>query len=316
MKRFRLIIFCVIAIIILSSCNNKKDNMYQITETYRILSTNSNTTYLSVDLPISYGYQSISNIEVLNADHYFFEQKDGYQTLNAHLQGDGEENIIILNYDISLSKGNINWDDNVNSQYLKPSEFIDSDNKNIVASAKSLIVENDDFKTAKNISEYVSNEIQFDYSEKINQDILKASEILDNKKGVCGDYSNLMTALLRAAGIPAKSVGGLVFNQLSNSSDWSSPAGSHAWVEFYTDGKWYFDDPTWGNRYFLNSDGYHLSYGASISNINSQEYKNVIHKLEEDGFFIIGAMTAPIKFIAWSDDENTTIVPRVDIRIK
>jgi hypothetical protein len=41
-----------------------------------------------------------------------------------------------------------------------------------------------------------------------------------------------------------------------------------------------------------------------------------MHKLEDEGFFIIGAMTAPIKFIAWSDDENTTIVPRVDISKK
>ena len=90
MKRFRLIII-IIAIIIFSSCNNKKDNIYQITETYSILSAKNKTTYLSVDLPITYGYQSISNIEVLNTDYYFFEQKDGYQTLNAHLQGDGEE---------------------------------------------------------------------------------------------------------------------------------------------------------------------------------------------------------------------------------
>ena len=315
MKRFRLIII-IIAIIIFSSCNNKKDNIYQITETYSILSAKNKTTYLSVDLPITYGYQSISNIEVLNTDYYFFEQKDGYQTLNAHLQGDGEEKTIILNYDITLSKGNINWDDNVNDQYLNPSEFIDSDNKKIIESAKSLIVENDDLDTAKNISKYVSRKIKFDTSIKINQDSLKASEVLEVKKGVCVDYSNLMTALLRAAGIPAKSVSGLVFNRLSNSSDWSSPAGSHAWVEFCVDGEWYFDDPTWGNRYFMNSDGYHLSYGTQIGNINSQEYKNVIHKLEDDGFFIIGAMTAPIKFIAWSDDENTIIVPRVDISKK
>jgi hypothetical protein len=315
MKRFRLIII-IIAIIIFSSCNNKKDNIYQITETYSILSAKNKTTYLSVDLPITYGYQSISNIEVLNTDYYFFEQKDGYQTLNAHLQGDGEEKTIILNYDITLSKGNINWDDNVNDQYLNPSEFIDSDNKKIIESAKSLIVKNDDLDTAKNISKYVSRKIKFDTSIKINQDSLKASEVLEVKKGVCVDYSNLMTALLRAAGIPAKSVSGLVFNRLSNSSDWSSPAGSHAWVEFCVDGEWYFDDPTWGNRYFMNSDGYHLSYGTQIGNINSQEYKNVIHKLEDDGFFIIGAMTAPIKFIAWSDDENTIIVPRVDISKK
>ncbi len=175
--------------------------------------------------------------------------------------------------------------------------------------------ESDALKTAKRISNYVSRKIKFDNSTKINQDPLKASEVLQLKKGVCSDYANSMTALLRAAGIPARSVGGLVLNRLGNSSDWSSPAGAHAWVEFYIDGNWYFADPTWGNRYFMNSNGYHLSYGTAID-IFSQEYKDTIDKIKSEGFHIIGSMTSPIRFTAWSDDENATIVPRVDITKK
>lgn len=313
MRKFSLII--LIFIIFISSCTHEQVNTYQIIETYKILSPNNKPVYLSIDLPITYGYQSISNLEVLNADDYFLEQNDGYQTLYAQLKGDGGEKTIILEYDITLFKGNINWDNDINNEYLNPSELIDSENEEIIETARALMDESDALKTAKRISNYVSRKIKFDNSTKINQDPLKASEVLQLKKGVCSDYANSMTALLRAAGIPARSVGGLVLNRLGNSSDWSSPAGAHAWVEFYIDGNWYFADPTWGNRYFMNSNGYHLSYGTAID-IFSQEYKDTIDKIKSEGFHIIGSMTSPIRFTAWSDDENATIVPRVDITKK
>ncbi|NMB44383.1 MAG: hypothetical protein GX995_09680 [Clostridiales bacterium] len=34
------------------------------------------------------------------------------------------------------------------------------------------------------------------------------------------------------------------------------------------------------------------------------------------GYHIIASMTSPIRFTAWSDDENATIIPRVDITKK
>ncbi len=81
-----------------------------------------------------------------------------------------------------------------------------------------------------------------------------ASDILKSKKGICRDYANLTTALLRAAGIPAKAVNGLVLNDLTEPAEWMSSAqnGSHAWVEFYSDGEWHFADPAWG-RIFLTA---------------------------------------------------------------
>lgn len=313
MTKVKLIIFIFITTFALSACNQKPENTYQITETYKIESATDKITYLSVDLPITYGYQSIGDIEVQNVEEYSYEQKGDYQTLNTHIKGNGDEITVVVKYEITLAKGNISWHETVDNQYLNPSELIDSEDQKIIETAKSLIVKDDNLKTAKNISKFVSDNIQFDTTEKINQRSLKASEVLDNKQGVCYDYANLLTALLRAADIPTKSTGGLSVKNLSQSSDWSSQAGSHAWVEFYIDGQWYFDDPSWGNKYFMNSDGYHISYGTSIININSQEYKDHIQKYDNEDFYIIGAMTAPIKFTAWSEDENAAIIPRVDI---
>ena len=166
MRKFSLII--LIFIIFISSCTHEQVNTYQIIETYKILSPNNKPVYLSIDLPITYGYQSISNLEVLNADDYFLEQNDGYQTLYAQLKGDGGEKTIILEYDITLFKGNINWDNDINNEYLNPSELIDSENEEIIETARALMDESDALKTAKRISNYVSRKIKFDNSTKIN----------------------------------------------------------------------------------------------------------------------------------------------------
>lgn len=314
-KIFSFLLFFII-LSYLFSCNNQKGNTYQVIETYRITSSSEATSFLSVELPISYGYQLVGDIEVKNTDGYYFEEKGYYQTLYADIEGDGTEKTITITYDVTLFKGKYNWSDDTTDKYLLSSEYIDSDNQSIIDIANALTVDRDNYQTAKNISEYVSRNIEFDYTEKTNQNTNTASETLEMKEGVCGDYANLMTALLRASGIPAKSISGLVFNSLSESSDWSSPAGSHGWVEFLIDGEWYFDDPTWGDNYFTYSDGYHLSYGDQPSDIHLQAYQGMINEIENNGFAILGAMTAPIKFTAWSEDKNASVTPKVVITKK
>lgn len=313
MKKIIVTLFIIFNSFILLSCNYQKDHTFKIIETYRITSSIGTTSFLSVDLPVSYGYQRIGDVEIENVDGYSFENKDGYQTLSTNIKGDGTEKIITITYEVTLLSGVNNWDGDTVDEYLIPTEFIDSDNESIVNIAKTLMIEGDKYKTAQNISEYVTKNINFDRSIKTKQKTLTASEVLANKKGVCEDYANAMTALLRASGIPAKSVSGLVFNNLKTSSDWSSPAGSHGWVEFYINGKWYFADPTWGNRYFTNPSGYHLSYGMQLVNIDSQGFQQMINEIDQKKFTILGAMTAPIKFLAWSEDQNAKITPKVDI---
>ena len=52
-----------------------------------------------------------------------------------------------------------------------------------------------------------------------------ASWVLENKKGTCGEYSNLFIALMRLKGIPCKFVTGLYCS--------SGQVTFHAWAEFY-----------------------------------------------------------------------------------
>ncbi len=88
-------------------------------------------------------------------------------------------------------------------------------------------------------------------------------------------------------------------------------------MEFYSDGKWHFADPTWGNSYFDNPDGYHLSYGAETVDISTTEYKAqfdaLLKNIEAEGCKLIAAMTAPLKFTAWSDDSEAEIIPKVTV---
>lgn len=64
--------------------------------------------------------------------------------------------------------------------------------------------------------------------------ITTAEEALLNGAGVCQDYSHILLALLRKAGIPARYVVGMMVGE----------GETHAWVEVYHNGCWYGVDPT------------------------------------------------------------------------
>ncbi|TFE66991.1 transglutaminase family protein [Methylacidiphilum caldifontis] len=72
------------------------------------------------------------------------------------------------------------------------------------------------------------------------------AEILEKKKGVCQDYSHLMIAMLRSAGIPARYVSGYIEPvPKESSSSLEVEAATHAWIEVYLpNGKWVGFDPT------------------------------------------------------------------------
>lgn len=312
-----LLLISAISAFLLSSCSLFRERSYQVTETYSFYTEEGSKSFLVVDLPVSYGYQEVSWITVNNADEYYFEEKDEYQTLHAVISGNGSEKTVGIDYTVTLFAGELPWSMDVRDEYLQPSENIDSDNGRIIEAVSPLMVENDPYQTAKNISAFVNKTVKFDNNTSINEKTLPASEILLQKKGVCNDYANLTAAMLRAAGIPARPVSGLVFNKLVKAGDWSHPGGSHAWVEFYADGKWHFADPTWGDVYFDNPDGYHLSYGAQIADISTEGYRTQFDELlkgiEDQGYTLIAAMSAPFKFTAWSDDPYTLITPRAEV---
>jgi transglutaminase-like putative cysteine protease len=56
------------------------------------------------------------------------------------------------------------------------------------------------------------------------------AQALESRKGVCQDFAQIMIALLRPLGIPARYVSGYLFH---SKDDTSADGASHAWVEVY-----------------------------------------------------------------------------------
>ena len=283
---------------------------FKITESYRVTSEANSETILQVCLPISSGNQEIFDLLVVGVDDYTLETYDGWMELTAKLPTDGSEALVTISYSVTLMRNAPPWNGPVLDEYLLPQQFVDSDNRAIIELAEQFRGDSD-YKTAQNILNYVHKTIKNPTGSRENIAQLSASELLDNPVGVCGDNAILMTALLRAEGIPARKIDGLsLMLPLSKASDWNHPGIAHAWVEFYIDGSWHFADPTWG--LFYKSDTAHLSFGTYESNIESTFQQNCFDAIESSGYSLAGAMSAPLKFMVYSTDENATVVPRAD----
>jgi hypothetical protein len=293
----------------------EQDRTFTVVETYAISAPANQRVYLEINLPVSYGYQTVSNLLVENVDSFSFTERDGYRVLFATFTGDGNAQSVRVSYTITLSGGDIQWSETpVVPSYTAPGEFEDSDSDAIKAAVLPLIEQGDPYKTAQNIHTFVRKTIRMNNSPSINQPQATASELLELQSGVCADYAILMTALLRAADIPARNITGLVYNDLKDAVDWNHPADAHAWVEFYVDGNWHFADPTWGNRYFDRPDGYHLSYGTLPGNIISVYYQAQQERVDANGYHTAGSMSAPLSFICYGESEDTLVTPRAEVQ--
>ena len=284
---------------------------FKITETYRITSENGSETYLNVCLPVSGGYQEITDLIVEGAEDYIIEYYDGWKELTAPIPSGASESLITISYTVKLIRNAQPWSGEVLDEYTLPHQYVESDNDDIVKLGEELRGD-DDYKTAQNILKYVHKTIHFPIGVRVNQPQLTASELLKDPVGVCADYAVLMTALLRAEGIPARKISGLTVSiPLQKASDWNHRGISHAWVEFYADEKWHFADPTWG--LFDRSDTAHLSYGVYEGDIRTDFMQNRYNAIKNDGYFVVGSMSAPLNFTVYSTDENCTVVPRADV---
>jgi hypothetical protein len=145
----------------------------------------------------------------------------------------------------------------------------------------------------------------------------------ESQIGVCGEFANLMTALNRACNNPARSISGLSMPMFmppmtKKESTWMHPGGAHAWVEVHDEDKWTIADPSWASNmpfvrlWFGRSQGQYLSYGET--GVHEQIFAELMAWGAENGE-IIGAMSAPVKFVALSENqENTTVTPLVSVK--
>jgi len=128
---------------------------------------------------------------------------------------------------------------------MLPSPLIQSDNQTIVQAARRITAgSTDPVETLKRLNKWVYANL-----EKIPVlSIPSAVDVLKIRKGDCNEHAVLLTALARAAGIPARVAAGLVYSGQS--------FFYHAWVEAFV-GRWMSADPVMGQ---LPADATHIRF--------------------------------------------------------
>ena len=147
----------------------------------------------------------------------------------------------------------VNFSDSEWVPYLKDEPYISVDHSGIQELARTLTADAEGiYDKAQSIFDYVNTNMNYDESPLFAR---KGSvSALYNLKGICTDFASLMIALLRASNIPARMVGGYLFDEVARESGqqyWNGSKLAHAWVEFYLPGfGWIPADPT--HVYYLN----------------------------------------------------------------
>ena len=142
--------------------------------------------------------------------------------------------------------------DPTGGQYSKSTPTVESDHPDIQALAKKIVgKEREASVAARLINSWVYDNMKKEYGASADQ----ATDVLRQMRGDCTEHSLLTVALMRAAGIPARRVDGVVY--LVNDDDGVPALYWHEWVEAYV-GEWTQLDPTFNQPV---ADASHFAVG-------------------------------------------------------
>ena len=156
--------------------------------------------------------------------------------------------------------------------YLRPTEIVQSNVPEIISLSKKLTAgATTEYEAVTAILNYVIDNVKYTY----NPPQYDALYTLKTRSGNCQNFAHLSIALLRAAGIPARIVGGISLKQ-----SWKIPVGNnnflaqsmgqggHAWMEIYfPDLGWLSYDPQ-QSKQFTSSRHIKQTHGLDSDDIN------------------------------------------------
>jgi hypothetical protein len=127
------------------------------------------------------------------------------------------------------------------AEYLKPTPTLQSDHEAIRAKAKEIVRdETDPVEVATHLQKWVFTHVR----QTMAANTSTALDVLDTRAGDCTEVTMLFVALARAAGLPAREVGGVMY-----ANDGPPIFGWHAWAEIHDGHQWVSIDPTWNQVY-------------------------------------------------------------------
>jgi transglutaminase-like putative cysteine protease len=301
---------------------------YRIAERYRFSGgVQGSSVRLHVFVPESGPYQSVTLQRVIwqgvwekrhvrGLPVLFFEGEGGAAT-----SGEAEA---LVEYAVTVRQGMAEWAGASEASDLAPAEGIESDHPSIREKAAALAGgEASARRKAYRIYRFVAGYLRWPKGTRTG---VTSSAVTAYKTGVgvCEDFAGLTVALCRASGIPARVVSGLAFAGvppvplLAVTRKWGHPAGAHAWVELHDGSRWLMADPSWASAiaprlHFGRNDGMHLSYGSAPA--AKRAYEEVLELVRSRGA-VVGAMSAPLRFVAGASFEGVTIVPEVTVQTR
>ncbi|MCD6344958.1 MAG: transglutaminase domain-containing protein [Anaerolineae bacterium] len=295
---------------------------YRVTERYTFSSDQAdNQIWLAVMLPKDNAYQHVENVQIGWEGDIFRENYREAEVIRLEGETAEKGREAILEYDVTLLQGRVSWKAEVRMQDTMSQENIESDAAILANKAKE-ICGTEPERTAYKTYTFTADHLSWPEGNRTEAD-QSALVAYESRVGACGEFANLMTALNRACGNPAKSVTGLSMPtflppMMSQETTWLHPGAAHAWVEVYDNGVWKVADPSRASRMPLDSlwfgriHGQYLSYGEMGA--HAQIYASMLAWGDQKGE-IIGAMSAPLRFVAASEDrENMTVTPTVRVQ--
>jgi transglutaminase-like putative cysteine protease len=241
----------------------------------------------SVDLWISLAssrepFQSITSVSIQPAEYTL--QTDDLGNEYIHVTHDGvdvgDPLVVTIEYQVVINAVKFNLDEctgKLPGYYLNPEPFIESNEQSIRLLADQLVGGKESVcQQMRAIYDYVAGEMTY---AGYNPGDVGALEASKRMSGDCSEFSDLLVALSRSAGIPARSFEGVTC--CSTAASYDEAKIKHSWAEVYLPSiGWVPMDPTWGrdpanrDQYFadITADHFTVSSGRNLSYLEGYHY--------------------------------------------
>jgi hypothetical protein len=155
--------------------------------------------------------------------------------------------------------------------YLANTPYLQRDDPAVQEIAeKAAGAELDSWKAAKALERWVFENIK---KKNMGVGFATAAEVAKNLEGDCSEHGVLLAALCRAAGIPSRVVGGLIYAEelKAPGAEGRGAFGFHMWTEVYV-GEWVALDATLGEGF---ADATHIALARSAMESESSQFELV-----------------------------------------